>query len=107
GLVDNLLQLLLREIPLIRFFRITQIQLPSHPSLPSENQLENANDIENCLAAQFVFFEQLTILLALLKRGSLEVGHKLLHSRFVNGIQRQAAKPWKNVFGQMVFHAEN
>jgi hypothetical protein len=49
--LNDLFELLLREVPLSRTRGLAEIEFPRHPDFAAQHQFDDADDIEDCLAA--------------------------------------------------------
>jgi integrase len=65
-------------------------------------------DIDPGLAEllKLVRFDGVAVRFPHLKRRPLQIGYKLLHYLFINGVQGQGTESGKDVFGELTFHAQ-
>jgi hypothetical protein len=89
--LDDLPQLFLREVPLLRAVGFSKIKLPGHPHPPTQHQLNDAHDVQDRLTTQTVRLDQRAIGLTPLECSALEIRHEFLNPRFVDRFHGQLA----------------
>jgi hypothetical protein len=80
--------------------RASQVQFPSHPDILSENQLYHSDDIGSTFGSACTFWWGRRSVSS--AKRPLQIGYKLLHYHFINGVQGQGTESEKDVVGHSI-----